>query len=41
MTRVVQIDPGPMPHFDRVRPGVDQRFRPFRGGDLPAITSMS
>ena len=38
-TRVVQIEPGPMPHFDRVGAGLDQRLpRPSAVATLPAIT---
>ena len=32
--RVVQIEPGPMPDFDGVGAGVDQRLRAFRGRDV-------
>ena len=33
-TRVVQIEPGPMPTLIRVRAGIDQRARRLGGGDV-------
>ena len=33
-TRVVQIEPGPIPHLDRVRARVDQRLRRLGGRDV-------
>ena len=33
-TRVVQIEPGPIPTLIEFGAGLDQSFRPFRGGDI-------
>ena len=33
-TRVVQIEPGPMPTFTASAPGVDQRLGRLGGGDV-------